>query len=182
MLSHSLGDGFELRSLDPWHHREFAEFLDRSRDYLSPWLPWTSIVTGEEAAKQWLYDRAFKRVEDAFHMYGIWQGERLAGGVVFRIFDTGMKMCEIGAWLGPDFTGRGLMTRACVHMIDWAVRERGMNRVEWRCEPANTRSRAVAKRLGMTLDGTLRQAYVNTAGDFVDAEVWSILADEWMRR
>lgn len=182
MLSQPLGDGFELRTLEPWHGREFAEFLDRSRDYVGPWLPWMNVVIGEAEAGDWLSVRARKRAEDTFHMYGIWRGEELAGGAVFRIFDTDAKLCELGAWLAPEVTGRGLITRACALMIDWAVTERGMNRIEWRCDPDNVRSSAVARRLGMTCEGTLRQAYVNTAGEFADAEVWSVLAEEWRRR
>jgi RimJ/RimL family protein N-acetyltransferase len=50
-----------------------------------------------------------------------------------------------------------------------------MARVEWRVVPDNLRSIAVAKRLGMTPEGVLRQAF---PGDGVrhDIEVWSLLA------
>jgi RimJ/RimL family protein N-acetyltransferase len=63
-------------------------------------------------------------------------------------------------------------------MIDWALRVRGMHRVEWRCAPGNTRSSAVARRLGMTREGVLRQAFP-LRGERHDVEVWSLLATEW---
>lgn len=88
-------------------------------------------------------------------------------------------MCEIGVWLAPEAVGRGLVTGAVRHMIDWAVGVRGMARVEWLTATINDRSIAVAKRLGMTLDGVLRRAFPLN-GVRHDFEVWSVLADEWL--
>jgi RimJ/RimL family protein N-acetyltransferase len=48
------------------------------------------------------------------------------------------------------------VTAASRVLVDYALRERGLNRAEWRCRADNERSAAVARRLGMTLDGTLR--------------------------
>ena len=82
---------------------------------------------------------------------------------------------EIGVWLDPEAQGRGLVTRACRGLIDWAIDVRGMARVEWRCVPHNARSVAAAKRLGMRRDGVLREAFP-MAGVRYDVEVWSVLA------
>lgn len=65
--------------------------------------------------------------------------------------------------------------------MDWAVRERGIQRAEWRTNAANRRSIGVAKRLGMRRDGTLRQFYPGPAGR-IDMEIWSVLAEEWRAR
>jgi RimJ/RimL family protein N-acetyltransferase len=48
-------------------------------------------------------------------------------------------------------------------MIAWALGERRLNRIEWRCVPSNKRSMAVAMRLGMARDGVLREAFPTTA-------------------
>jgi RimJ/RimL family protein N-acetyltransferase len=58
------------------------------------------------------------------------------------------------------------------------VRDRGIQRVEWRTNAGNARSINVARRLGMRCDGTLRQLYPGGAGR-IDIEVWSVLATEW---
>jgi RimJ/RimL family protein N-acetyltransferase len=63
-------------------------------------------------------------------------------------------------------------------MIDWAVAERGMTRVEWRTLPANERSIAVARRLGMQREGVLRKTFP-LGGTVHDTEVWALLADDW---
>jgi RimJ/RimL family protein N-acetyltransferase len=66
-------------------------------------------------------------------------------------------------------------------MISWAVTVRGIVRVEWLVSPANAASIAVAKRLGMTYEGTMRSVFPMN-GESHDLQVWSVLADEWRHR
>ncbi len=114
-------------------------------------------------------------------MYGIWVDGVLKGGTLFRTFEPTMGVCEVGVWLDPSVEGRGLVKAAVTHMIDYAVRVRGMKRVEWFCAPANERSKAAAARLGMTYEGTLRSSFV-VNGARLDSEVWAVLADDWLSR
>lgn len=73
--------------------------------------------------------------------------------------------------------GRGLVTRATRVTIDWAIRERGVHRVEWWVSPENAPSIAVARRLGMRKDGVLRESYLYR-GERHDEEIWSVPAPE----
>jgi ribosomal-protein-serine acetyltransferase len=178
MFAYPLADGAELRPLEPWQAAEFAAYVDRARAHLAPWLPWATAVTDEESAREFLQRYADSLASDEGRIYGIWLDGALVGGTLFRVFDTRFGVCEVGVWLAPEVEGRGLVTRAVRHMIDWAVGARGMARVEWRVVPENARSIAGAKRLGMTRDGVLRQAFPLN-GVRHDVEVWSVLADEW---
>ncbi len=63
-------------------------------------------------------------------------------------------------------------------LIDWAVEERGIHRLEWVAASGNTASVAVARLLGMTRDGVRREAHLHD-GVRHDLEVWSLLAPEW---
>ena len=69
------------------------------------------------------------------------------------------------------------MHRAATAMVRWAVDVRGVDRVEWHCVPENTASIAVARRLGFTHEGTLRESFAYR-GRRWDVEVWALLADE----
>lgn len=178
MLAHPLTDDAEMRSLEPWHAAEFAAHVAGARAHLAPWLPWARTITDTDSARQWLQGYADRQAGDAGRIYGIWVGSTLVGGGLFRTFDMGASICELGVWLAPEVEGRGLITRAARHMIDWAIGVRGIARVEWRATPANARSIAVAQRLGMTREGVLRQAFPHD-GVRHDVEVWSLLADEW---
>ncbi|MGW3739099.1 GNAT family N-acetyltransferase [Streptomyces sp. NPDC005146] len=179
MFAVSLGDdGAELRPLEIWQAEEFLAHIGRARDLVDPWIPFATFATDLESARALLQRYADKQAADTGRLYGIWLDGTLVGGVLFRIFDTGSGNCEVGCWLESAGEGRGLVTRAVRKLIDWAVEERGMHRVEWVASSANTRSVAVAKRLGMTRDGVLRENYPYR-GVRHDSEIWSVLAPEW---
>jgi ribosomal-protein-serine acetyltransferase len=177
VLGIALTDEAVLRSLEPWRAAEFAEHVDRIRDHLRPWIPWASRVVDESTARDFLQRYADEQAKDGGRIYGIWVNGKLAGGTLFRVFEPRFGVCEIGVWLAPDAEGKGLITRAARLMIDWAIKERGMQRVEWRTAPENARSIAVAKRLGMTREGVLRSAFPVGEKRF-DSEVYSLLAGE----
>lgn len=181
MLSHSLGEAAELRPLEPWQAPAFAAYLERHRAHLAPWLPWAVSITDAEGARAFLQRYADGTAADGRRIYGLHLDGELVGGTLFRIFEPAASLAEIGVWLSPAAEGRGLITRAATAMVDWAVRERGIHRVEWRCVPENARSRAVAVRLGMTHEGTLRESFGH-AGRRWDTEVWSVLGPEWVTR
>lgn len=65
------------------------------------------------------------------------------------------------------------MTRAAGHLVDWALHTRGLSRAEWRAATTNTRSLAVARRLGMRREGVLRSALPMGDGVRYDVEVWA---------
>lgn len=179
MFAISLGeDGAELRPLEPWRAEEFLAHMDRGRDYIGEYVGLPSVNTDLESARAFLQVYAEKQAADGGRIYGIWLDGKLVGGVMFRLFDATAGTCETGCWLEPSVAGRGLVTRACRVLIDWAVNERGIHRVEWQVSSENTASINVAKRLGMTRDGVLRESYPYR-GVRQNTEIWSVLAPEW---
>ena len=178
MLTLTLGDGAELRALEPCHADEFAAHVEGIREHLKPWIPFASRVVDVDTSREFLQRFADWQARDEGRLYGIWVDGALSGGTLFKDFSAASGVCEIGVWLSPAVEGRGLITTAVRHMIDWAVLTRGMTRVEWRCAPGNQRSSAVAKRLGLTYEGTLRSDFT-VNGTRQDTEVWAVLADEW---
>ncbi|UQU62136.1 GNAT family N-acetyltransferase [Couchioplanes caeruleus] len=173
-----LGDGAELRPLEPWQAGEFLEHMDRARASVDPWIPWAARSTDTDSATATLQRYADLAARDAGRIYGIWLAGTLVGGVMFVSFSTRTGVCEVGCWLEPAGTGRGLITRAVGLLLDWALGERGLYRAEWRCRPDNTASSNVARRLGMTLEGTLRGEFAY-GGVRHDTQVWAVTAPEW---
>jgi ribosomal-protein-serine acetyltransferase len=178
MLVYPLDETAELRALEPWNAAEFAAYIERHREHLAPWLPWAVALTDVDGTRAWLQRYAENQAGDGGRIYGIWVGSELVGGTLFRTFEPRFGTAEIGVWISPEASGRGLITRAAQRMIEWVLKERGMHRVEWRCFPNNERSIAVAKRLGMTLDGVMREAFPYN-GVRNDLQVWSLLASEY---
>ena len=178
MFAHALGDGAELGMLEPWHAEEFLETVERSREHLLAAIPVAHHVHTIDDARAYLQRFADGHAKDVEHLFGIRLDAALVGVVMLFSFDTTNATCEMGVWLAPQAQGRGLVTQACRYVLDWAIRVRGMKRVQWTHSPANVRSRAVAGRLGMTHEGVLRSAWT-LGGVRTDNVVWSVLAEEW---
>ncbi|MDR6977510.1 RimJ/RimL family protein N-acetyltransferase [Streptomyces sp. 3330] len=171
-------DGAELRPLEPWHAEEFLAHLERGREFINQYVPFGSKATDVATARETLQRYADMRAADTGSLHGLWLDGKLVGGVLFLNFDARDANTEVGCWLEPAAVGRGLVTRAMRVLIDFAVEQRGIQRVEWVASAGNTASLDVARRLGMTRDGVRRQAYPYR-GVRHDLEVWSVLAQEW---
>lgn len=179
MYAISLGDdGAQLRPLEPWRAEEFLTHMDRGREFIGRYVGLPDVVTDMASSRSYLQAYAEKAAADTGRIHGIWTDGKLVGGVLFRTMDVEQGNAEAGCWLEPSAVGKGLVTRAARVIIDWAVEERGIHRVEWLVSAENEASIAVARRLGMTKDGVLRESYAYR-GKRHDMEVWSVLAPEW---
>ncbi|SDN95811.1 GNAT family N-acetyltransferase [Lentzea jiangxiensis] len=170
--------GAELRPLEPWQAEEFFAHMERGREFIGQHIGFADAAGDLESARRLLQGYADKAASDTGRIFGIWLEDELVGGVLFRVMDIPQGRAEVGCWLEPAATGRGLVTQASKVLIDWAIRERGVHRVEWLVSSANAPSIAVARRLGMTRDGVLRSYFLHR-GVRQDLEVWSVLAPEW---
>ncbi len=171
-------DGAELRPLEPWQAEEFFAHMERGRDFIGQHIGFADAAKDLESARELLQRYADKAATDTGRIFGIWLDEVLVGGVLFRVMDVPQGRAEVGCWLEPAAVGKGLVTRAAKVLVDHAIRERGLHRVEWHVSSANAPSIAVARRLGMSRDGVLR-SYSLHRGVRQDVEVWSVLAPEW---
>ena len=64
---------------------------------------------------------------------------------------------EIAYHLHPDYWGQGMMLEACEAMLAWRCADKSVVRVDAFVEPANTRSIALAQRLGMRAAGDMSE-------------------------
>ncbi|WP_328730796.1 GNAT family N-acetyltransferase [Streptomyces caniferus] len=182
MFAVSLGDdGAELRPLEPWNAGEYLAHMDRGREYIGRFIALADRSADLASATAFLQSYADKAAADSGRLYGIWADGVLVGGVLFKTFDAESGNCEVGCWLEQAAVGRGLITRAIRVLIDWAVEQRGMHRVEWVASSGNTASINVAKRLGMVRDAVLRESNLYR-GVRHDMEIWSVLARDWRRQ
>ncbi|WP_075164462.1 GNAT family N-acetyltransferase [Ktedonobacter racemifer] len=86
---------------------------------------------------------------------------------LFFPIDPHIRSTEVGYWLGQGATGRGLMTRALKAMLHYAFDLLHVNRVGLQADVRNSRSRAVAERLGFTFEGVRRKSWEHE-GQLID--------------
>ena len=89
---------------------------------------------------------------------------------------------EIGYWLGREWQGRGLLTRALEGLHRHFFEGRGLGRVSIAVDPRNARSKAVPERLGYEPEAVLRNAYPAPDGGPGHLAFYGILREGWEAR
>ena len=151
---------------------------DRNREYLAKWLPWVPL-TRTVADSEGFVRRAHEQMRrgEGFHACIEHRGELV--GVIGHVYlDPTNRRAEIGYWLGEEFQGRGVMTRACRALVDYGFRSLGLNRTEIRADVDNRRSRAIPERLGFVQEAVLRES-VQDYGRFRNIVMYGMLRRDW---
>lgn len=151
-------DGFEMRA---WREDDVAAALEivlENREHLQTYMQWMTPDYSIEDAQRFLFEGIKNRLDRQTLGLALLADGKLIGSTGFNRFDWKARVCEIGYWIDHRHEGKGIITKACKAMIDYAFDELEMNRVEIRCSAENTRSAAIPERLGFTKEGLLRQA------------------------
>ncbi|REK85066.1 N-acetyltransferase [Streptomyces inhibens] len=69
---------------------------------------------------------------------------------------TPERQAELGYWTAKEHRGQGYTVEAARAVVHWAFRDLGVERMEWHAEAGNEGSRAVARKVGFRMEGTLR--------------------------
>ena len=157
------------------------EAVEASIEHLAPWMPW---VDGEPTTLDRTVDllRSFRGrfdLDDDF-MYGIWERDesRVLGGTGLHR-RVGPGALDLGYWLRPDASGKGLALESAAALTRAALEHARVDRVEIRPQPANERSRRVPIALGFVEEATLRRRVPDKrGGEPGDLVVYTMLASE----
>lgn len=148
--------------------------VTESLEHLRPWMPWATTDYGPAEATGYLQRcEADWAAGTAFH-YLILAGGQPAGsaGLMARIGDGGM---EIGYWVHPGFTGRGIATSAAAALTEAALALPGVDHVEIHHDVLNPASGRVPEKLGFSEVGTATARFDRAPGDSGTTRVWRIM-------
>jgi ribosomal-protein-serine acetyltransferase len=177
VVDFDLSDGCQLRLLEESDADELYALIVAHRAHLSRWMPWAAGQNLAGTSAFIAHTRSRLADKTGFTFAIVCDGA-LAGVIGLEPVDRAHRTASIGYWLGEDYQGRGVMTRAVTALVEHAVDVEELNRIEIRAAVGNARSRAIPERLGFTEEGTLRAA--ERVGDtYLDSVVYSMLASEW---
>ena len=106
---------------------------------------------------------------------------KYAGSTRFYDINLPFKTIQLGyTWYGKDFQGTGLNKHCKYLLLQYAFETLGMERVEFRADNDNERSKEAMLSIGCKVDGVLR-SNMPTFDGLVrrDSIVLSILKEEW---
>ena len=170
-----------LRCYDPADAPLLMRAVTESLEHLRPWMPWAmEEPTTLERKAELLRSFRAKFDTDQGYIYGIFDADetRLVGSTGLHTRQGGGSL-EIGYWIAQELQGKGLVTEAAGALVRVGFEAMRAPWIEIRCNPRNTRSFAVASRLGFTHDATLRRRTLAPDGALRDTMVWSLFADEY---
>jgi len=184
---HSYGPAYRIatprlvvRCFSPSDAPLVTRAIEASLTELRRWMPWAQAEPESIEAKA-VRLRHFRGRFDLGEdfAYGIFDPDEReclgAGGLHTRL---GPTIREIGYWIATAHAKKGYATEAAGALMNVAFRVDGVPRVEIRCDPDNHASAAVAKKLGMTLEGTRRADTVRPDGSVRDTLVFAALKAE----
>jgi ribosomal-protein-alanine N-acetyltransferase len=102
---------------------------------------------------------------------------KLIGRTGLISWDIAHSKAEIGFALSSQHWNMGIITEATSEVIKYGFNTLDINRIEGRCNYNNVGSARVMEKLGMKLEGILRQQ-LKIKGEFMDQRIYSILKDE----
>lgn len=156
--------------------------IDESREHLLPWMPWaeaepTDLQNKVDLLRKWRgnFDLGLDFV------YGIFDPDekRVLGGTGLHT-RAGKHAREIGYWIHKDFINQGLATETAAALTRVAFEIDEVERAEIHCAVENVRSAAVPRKLGYTMEATLRRRAQMSEGQVADRMIWTMLKDEYL--
>ena len=105
---------------------------------------------------------------------------KYAGSTRFYDIQNQHKMMQLGyTWYGKDFQGTGLNKNCKYLLLQFAFEKVGMNRVEFRADNNNEKSKAAMLSIGCVQEGVLRNHLIADSGVKRSSIILSILKGEW---
>jgi ribosomal-protein-serine acetyltransferase len=147
--------------------------VSESLEHLQPWMPWATSDYGLAEASDYMQRCETDWAAGSAFQYLILAGGQPAGsaGLMARIDDGGL---EIGYWVHPGFTGRGIATSAAAALTEAALALPEIDHVEIHHDVLNLASGRVPAKLGYSPVGTQAARFALAAGDSGTIKLWRI--------
>jgi len=168
------GPGVSLVPVAVDHAPLLAALVQRNIGHLGAYLPAVTQLASADAAKAYLEAAGGDILE--WHVFA---DGALCGAIRVKDIDRADRKAKIGYFIGSEFAGRGIASRAMRAVLAHCFGALQLNRIELRCAAANLRSMRMAERLGFTREGVLRQDECLN-GVFVDSLVYGLLRSEFI--
>jgi ribosomal-protein-serine acetyltransferase len=165
----------ELRPVTEAIEASLVEAVRESHGHLAPWMVWATEDYGPQEA-QVFFGEVASGNERAYAIRGRVEDE-LHGVCSLNRVDEINRTANLGYWLRPTSTHRGLATRSVRRLLVHALEDLGLERVEIAMSTENTASVRVAQRLELHEEG-LRARAIRVGDEQHDARVFAVLPSD----
>lgn len=166
----------------PWRPEDAHDLLAsqiRNQPHLARFMPWAKELPTLDELYERILGWQIREPGQREIVYGVFlpDGTPIGGtGYHNRVGELGI---ELGYWIDFAFERKGYVTEWVAALTRLAFERQGLDRVEIRCDPANTRSAAVPARLGFTREALLPRRARGSDGRPADSLVFCLYASAW---
>lgn len=175
-----IDENLELRERLLEDAEELFALTDANRAYLRRWLPWLQFCRSADDTRWNIHESLQGAAEGLGLAVTIRESGRIVGVTGFNSIGRDNRTGQIGYWLGQEHQGRGIMTRAVAAILRYGFTKLDMNRIVIAAATGNSKSRALAERLGFQFEGIAREAEW-LYGRVVDHANYALLRADWER-
>ena len=138
--------GMRLRRVSEADAAELLQVVKESITHLQPWMSWATDTYDASAAAGFLAASA-----EGWERGRLFNHAITVDGAIVGVAgaDRAGDLVEIGYWLHPAHTGRGLATAAAAELVEFAFGLDGVRRVQIWHDAANLASGGVPRRLSV---------------------------------
>ena len=167
----------QLSSVQESYASVYVDLAQENYDYLAKWLVWPPHVKTEKDFSDFIARCKKDHESGEAITFGIIYAGKLIGNIAYKFINNDLKKVEIGYWIAETYQGKGIISRACIRLVEYAFTALDMSKVEMCVASDNKSSRAVCERLGMKLEGILTNAEL-IQGRILDHAIYGLHREE----
>lgn len=172
------GSVVRLEPLEPGHERGLFEAQNSE---VWRWMPYDASRSREDF-QHW-FEEALRRseagIEVAFATIDTRTGAHI-GSTRYLTLQPEHRSLEIGwTWLSPDRWRTGANVEAKLLMLEHAFNDLECQRVEFKTDARNERSRRALEKLPAKFEGVFRKHRILQSGESRDSAYYSVTDEEW---
>jgi RimJ/RimL family protein N-acetyltransferase len=164
-----------IRCFQPTDLEPFVAY--RNLPEVARWQTWTdySLERGAQFLQELQTLEPF--TPDTHYQLAVQLENTLIGDLYCKLDGAGQQ-AEIGFSFAPTFQGQGYASEAVRGLLGHLFEVVGLHRVYAITDPRNTASRRLLERVGMRLEGQMKES-LWFKGEWADDFYFAILASEW---
>jgi len=180
MILFQIDEHISLKLIELKHAEKIFELINKSRTHLRQWESWVDSTVSVKDTRNYIQYCLYSYTSCKSIDFVIFFNDEIVGLTSLHQINNNLKKAEVGYWIGTDYQGRGIVTKAVKGLITYAFNELELKKIEIRTASDNLNSQRVPERLNFKKEGKLPRAQW-LYDRYLDHNIYGISAEEWSK-